>query len=185
MRRKVLSSILAICMIFSLLPTMALAADTTAPTLSSAAIDGTSLVLTYDETLDESSTPDASDFTVSGIAAGSDVSSVAVSGTTVTLTMANAAVFSDTVTISYTPGTNPIQDEAGNQADSLSGESVTNNTVEPDTTAPTLSSATIDGTSLVLTYDETLDESSTPDASDFTVSGIAAGSDVSSVAVSG
>uniref|UniRef100_UPI0025E9A4C5 hypothetical protein n=1 Tax=uncultured Intestinimonas sp. TaxID=1689265 RepID=UPI0025E9A4C5 len=41
-------------------------------------------------------------------------------------------------TISYTPGTNPIQDEAGNQADSLSGESVTNNTPSASTALTSL-----------------------------------------------
>lgn len=128
MRRKVLSNILAICMVFSLLPTMAWAVDSTPPSLSTATIDGASLVLTYNETLDESSTPDASNFTVSGIAAGNEVSSVAVSGSTVTLTMTYAAVSGDTVTISYAPGDSPIKDVNGNNAEALSEEPVTNNT---------------------------------------------------------
>ena len=102
--------------------------DNTAPTLVSAEINGTTLTLTYSETLDDASTPDASDFTVAGITAGNTVSSVAVSGTTVTLTMANAAVDTDTVTVSYTVGTNPIQDVAGNDAAALTTKSVTNNT---------------------------------------------------------
>ena len=109
--------------------------DVTAPALSTATIDGTSLVLTYNENLDTASVPAASDFTVTGIAAGTTVSTVAISGKAVTLTMANAAVAGDSaVKVSYTPGANKIQDAAGNAAAALTNQAVTNNTGAPSKT---------------------------------------------------
>ena len=146
------------------------AADTAAPELSAAAVVGATLTLTYGEALDTASTPAAADFTVQ--ADGSPVSlasvtPVTVSGQTVTLTLASAVTQGQTVTVSYAPGGNPIQDAAGNDAAALTGQAVTNQTVE--TTAPVLSSATVLGATLTLTYGEALDTASIPDAADFTV----------------
>ena len=158
-------------------------ADATAPTLSSATVVGTSLVLTYDENLDSNSTPATTDFEVTVAGSTATVSTVAVSGKTVTLTLASAVSVGDAVTLDYAVGTNPIQDAAGNAAAALTNQSVTNDT--GDTTAPTLSSATVDGTSLVLTYSENLDTNSTPAATDFTVMVAGSTATVSAVAVSG
>ena len=61
------------------------------PGLVSAIVDGTSLVLTYDQDLDTSSTPAASQYTVKvDGGAGAPPSSVSVAGRTVTLTLASA-----------------------------------------------------------------------------------------------
>ena len=153
--------------------------DTTAPTLSSAAVNGTSLTLTYNETLNTTA-PATSAFTLMGTSA--TVSMVSISGSVVTLTLGNGGVLNgETVTLNYTvPGSNPIQDSAGNSAAALSSQSVTNNT--PDTTAPTLSTAAVNGTSLTLTYNETLNTTS-PATSAFTLMGTSA--TVSSVSISG
>ena len=145
-------------------------ADTTAPLLSSATVNGATVTLTYDEALDTASVPAGTDFTVQS--SGSPVSlassdPVAVSGSTVTLTLAAAVTALDTVTLSYTPGTNPIQDAAGNDAGALTNQAVTNSTA--DTTAPLLSSATVNGATVTLTYDEALDTASVPAATDFSV----------------
>ena len=103
-----------------------------------AVVDGTRLTLTYDEALDPNSRPAASDFTVSGGNSARTVSNVAVSGQAVTLTLNSAVEHGETgIRVSYRPGTNPIQDAAGNDALGLSNERVTNNT--GDTTAPTVS----------------------------------------------
>ena len=112
--------------------------DDTAPVLSSASVNGTSLTLTYGEALDPNSRPAASDFTVAGGNSARTVSNVAVSGRAVTLTLDPAVEHGETgIRVSYRPGTNPIQDAAGNDALGLSNERVTNNT--GDTTAPTVS----------------------------------------------
>ena len=116
------------------------AADTTSPSLDSATVDGTSLVLTYDEALDEDSEPAMSAYSVS-VTGGTGVapSSVDVSSMTVTLTLGAAVTSGQTVTVTYTvPTSNPVQDTAGNDAAALTNQSVTNNTNR----APTFASPT-------------------------------------------
>lgn len=103
------------------------AVDTTPPTFSSAQVANAApanIVITMSETL-AAFTPAASAFAVSG---GKTVSSVARSGATVTLTCSAAYAFGDTITVTYTkPGTNMLQDAAGNQTASFGPSAVTNN----------------------------------------------------------
>jgi uncharacterized repeat protein (TIGR02059 family) len=120
--------------------------DTTAPVFASAAVNGTSLVMTYTEanTLDAAHPPSASSFAVMAGGSAVAVNSVAVNAAakTVTLTLASAVGNGQAVTVAYSDPTggndaNAIQDAAGNDAATLSATSVTNNT--PDTTPPTIS----------------------------------------------
>ena len=112
--------------------------DDTAPVLSSASVNGDTLTLTYGEALDGSSRPAPGDFTVAGGDSVRTVSNVGVSAQAVTLSLNPAVEHGETgIRVSYRPGTNPIQDAAGNDALRLSNEPVTNNT--GDTTAPTVS----------------------------------------------
>ncbi len=158
--------------------------DTTVPTLESAAVDGTSLRLNYNEALDTGSTPAVGSFAVDLAGSGQTPTGVAVSGQTVTLTLGTAATAGQTVTLTYTkPGTNPIQDLAGNDADTISNRTITN--VTGDSTVPTVSSATVDGTELVVTFNEALDTASTPATTDFTVSVAGTDKTPSAVEVSG
>lgn len=109
--------------------------DSTVPTLASATVDGTSLVLTFSETLDNETAelPAAADFAVKVADEAVNVSSVAVSNTskTVTLTLASAATAGQDVTCSYTPNAtaaNKIKDIAGNLAAAFEDIEVTNET---------------------------------------------------------
>ncbi len=102
--------------------------DTRPPVLSGATVNGGTLVLAYDETLDGASVPAAGAFAVTAAGSAVAVNGVSVGGSAVTLTLASAVQVNQTVTLDYTPGTNPIQDGAGNDAAALSGRSVTNNT---------------------------------------------------------
>lgn len=105
--------------------------DITAPTLSSATVEDANkdkIVLTYNESLDTGSVPATGDFSVSG---GKSVSSVAIAGAVVTLTVSSAYAYGNTITVSYTKGSNPIQDASGNNAGNLSSQSVTNNISAP------------------------------------------------------
>ena len=105
-------------------------------------VNGTRLTLTYDEALDGGSRPVSGDFTVRVEGARRSVAKVAVSGRELELTLDPAAEHGEAgITVSYTPGTNPIRDAVGNDAEGLSNEPVTNNT--PDTTSPTVSSLAI------------------------------------------
>ena len=94
--------------------------DGVAPVLAAtdpAVVNGATLTLSYDETLDGSSRPLPSAFTVAGGDATRTVTRVQVSGSAVLLTVSPAAEHGETgIRVSYRPGTNPIQDLAGNDA---------------------------------------------------------------------
>lgn len=123
------------------------APDTTPPVFASASVNGTTLTMTYDSTLDATNLPATTDFVVTVGGAGRVINAVAVSGTTVTLTLAVAVLAGETVTVRYTDpsaanDTNAVQDLAGNDAATFSAVNATNNTPAPDITAPTLVSST-------------------------------------------
>ena len=110
--------------------------ETVPPELSTAAVDGAALTLTYNEALDDSSAPAASAFTV--MVGGNDrgVESVDVSGSAVTLTLASAVTPKDEVVVSYaapaSESADRLRDTAGNAAASFTGETVTNETAAQD-----------------------------------------------------
>ena len=146
----------------------------TAPMLSSASVNGTTLTLTYGEPLDGSSTPTTGDFTVSGGDRTRTVTGVRVNGSAVELTLDVGAEHGEAgIQVSYTTGTNPIQDAVGNDARGLSSEAVTNET--PDTTSPTVSRVAITSNSgtdrtyaagdeiqVTVTFSETVEVTGTP-----------------------
>ena len=139
-----------------------------------AVVDGTTLTLTFDEPLDRGSAPEASAFRVAGGDTSRMVTDVALSGSAVLLTLDTAAEHLEAgILVSYTPGTNPIRDVAGNQAEGLSREPVTNET--PDTTSPTVSKLEItsnpgtdrtyaaeDDIQVTVTFSETVEVTGTP-----------------------
>ncbi|HEY9237187.1 MAG TPA: DUF4347 domain-containing protein [Phenylobacterium sp.] len=114
--------------------------DVTAPVFVSAAVNGATLVMTYNEanTLDAVNAPAAGRFAVMADGASVTVNSVAVNAVakTVTLTLQSAVTAGQAVTVAYTDPTggddaSAIQDAVGNDAASLPATSVTNNTVDP------------------------------------------------------
>ena len=114
--------------------------DGVRPAFLSAAVDGSSLTLTYGEALDPGSRPAGGDFTVQVESSGRSVSGVSVSGSVVTLTLDPAVEHGDTgIRANYSPGTRPIRDAVGNDALGLSNRSVTNTTGAPNT-APEITS---------------------------------------------
>ena len=152
---------------------------------SSAVVDGTTLVLTFSESLDGDSVPVNSAFDVQKTEAGAPHSvsvsltgTPSISGRTVTLTLASAVVFGDTVTVSYTkPDSNPLQYAADNQVESFTQRAVTNNTV------PAISSAWVSGSSLTIAFDVSLAAAANLENSAFTVK--VGGSEVSLSATEG
>ena len=114
--------------------------DGVRPAFLSAAVDGSSLTLTYGEALDGGSRPGTGDFTVEVGGTGRSVSAVSVSGSVVTLTLDPAVEHGDTgIRVNYSPGTRPIRDAVGNDALGLSNRPVTNTTGAPNT-APVITS---------------------------------------------
>ncbi len=101
--------------------------DTTAPTLSSAAVNsaGKQLILQFDEQI-SSTTASASNFAVTVAGASRSVSSVAVTSSTVVLTLASAVSPGQSVSVAYTAPSSDsstsnaaIQDSSGNDAASF------------------------------------------------------------------
>ena len=119
------------------------ATDTAAPEFVSAMVSGTRLVLTFNEALDESSTPAAEDFEVQVTPSGGapmrrSVTGVRVSGTTIVLTLASAVRPTDTVTVIYLssesdPG---IGDESDNKVPAFSIPEPVNNDTPASNNAP-------------------------------------------------
>ena len=141
--------------------------------------------MAYNETLDTSSVPATGDFGIGTDGGTQSVTAVGVSGTDVTLTLSPGVASGDAVTVSYTAGAGPIQDIAENEAVDLVNAPVTNNTPAPDTTPPALSTAEVNGSSLVLTYNETLDTNSVPANGDFSIGTDGYAQTVTAVGVSG
>ena len=106
--------------------------DNVPPLLTSATVNGPSLILSYNEALDAASTPAPGDYAIFVNGSPRTVSAVAIGGSAVTLTLTPGVVNGDTVTASYVvPATNPVQDLAGNDAAAFSGQPVTNTTPPP------------------------------------------------------
>ena len=115
--------------------TLYLSIDDTVPLLESAVVDGSTLVLTYHEDLDEDAPVPTSAYQVSVAGgAGAAPSGVAVDGRTVTLTLApaSAPVAGQTVTLTYAKPASPVrsrvQDPSSNEAAALTAQAVDNRT---------------------------------------------------------
>ena len=103
--------------------------------LQSATVDGSTLTLTYNETLDTSVTPPASAFVVNVNEASRSIMGAGVGGSSVLLLLSPAVEAGDTVNVDYTKpsGSDVIKDTQGRQADSFTGQAVTNNTAPAET----------------------------------------------------
>ena len=133
--------------------------DTIIPSVATATINGVALTLTYSEVLDTSSVPASTDYTLaleSGTAPTVNPGGVAISPdrTTLTLTLNEPVASSDVVTLTYTVGTNPVQDEAGNDAAGLIDQTVRNDTPGAILTG-TLTEDTLNGATVTVTLANT------------------------------
>ena len=111
--------------------------DAAPPMQVSAAVRGLSLVLVYDEPLDPASMPATGAYTVTATVGATTtnpaVSEVSIYGIWVTLALDAAPAAGATVTLAYAPpASNPVQDEAGNDAPAFSGQSVRLGPPPPD-----------------------------------------------------
>ena len=120
-----------------------IAIDNTPPTLSSARVNASTLIVTFSENMDASASAKAAnsawDVEVGGT--DRDVSSYTLSDATATLTLASAVSSTDTVTLAYNQPTgtaNKLADLAGNLLATTADDaelSVSNNTGAPTVTA--------------------------------------------------
>ena len=141
----------------------------TVPTVVGSAVSSTKVVLSFSEALDASSEPAPGDFFVFNHQSGMPVtvSDVAVEGSSVVLTLATAASTGNSVEIIYTPGTNPIRDEAGNTVATFSETRTAEGGGKPG--LDTANTPKVDGARVVLTYDKPLDPASLPAPDAFTL----------------
>ena len=166
--------------------------NNTPPAFSSAAVVGDALTVTFDGELDSGSVPAADAFTVTVGGAEVELAAanpVSISGTAVTLNLAEAVLRVQTVTVGYTaPAVKPLRDADGanNPVPGFTGKAVTNDT-PADTTPPRVSGKAVNGTTLTVTFNEALLESSNgiPDANRFGVGVAGTLTTVSNVDVSG
>ena len=104
--------------------------DGVAAELQGAVVRGATLVLTWNEVLDESAKPPAASAFV--VAAGGETRPVAgslVAGSTVTVTLGRAVRHGEVVTVGYTPpAEDPLRDAAGTPAAALAAAAVANET---------------------------------------------------------
>ncbi len=150
------------------------AADTTPPTLTSAAVNGSTLTLTFDETLAAADTTSQGlgiRFSVKGFKKTSEFHNglvpdrITISGATVTLNMAIEYVGGRDVTVIYNrhsshnyAAVTKLRDADGNEVESFR-QVVTNNSPVP--AGPWVESAKVAGTALTLTFNRAMADSET------------------------
>jgi M6 family metalloprotease-like protein/uncharacterized repeat protein (TIGR02059 family) len=110
------------------------AIDTSPPALSAAAVSGSTLTLTFDETLTGS--PPTSAFSIRVDNLSWPVTAVAVDGNGVTLTLVLAVDGGQTVTVSSTSTAGALADAAGNAVAAIADRPVTNSSPPPPTPSP-------------------------------------------------
>lgn len=151
--------------------------DTTAPTLSSVSIDSASpgvVVLTYSETLNTTAPPAASAYVFSG---GATAQSVAfANGNQIRVTFTPVLGAGSSRTVAYVvPGTNPVRDPSNNPAAAFAAQTFSLPANPPaDTTPPTLVSVAFDAAESAgrvrLIYSESLNTTTTPPNTAYTIS---------------
>ena len=141
---------------FSDEPVANAAADTTPPTLSAAAVDGATLTLTFSEPLDTTSVPTGRAFRMQVLPLGRFMrgadSAVTINGNKVTVTLPEPVPPDlDVETRYYKPDEgDKLRDLFGNEAETTTVIRAAN------LTPPTLSGASVNGTTLRLTFNEVL-----------------------------
>ena len=149
------------------------------PAVIAASVNGATLTLTFSKDLDTTAAPPASAFSVSGTDATTSVTAAGFKtgdATKVELTLSPAVSHGDSgITVSYTKGTNPLKDASGQEAASFTGHAVTN------ATPPSVTGASVNGSTLTITFSEDLNTSTKPPASAFSVGGTDATTSVTAV----
>ena len=141
--------------------------DTTPPVIESREINGTTLTVTFNERLDESSVPPANQFSAFIGGVGQAATGIQVDRNVVTLTITAARHGQSVTDFRYTKPTGqnvmPLRDLSGNEVATMTRQPVTNNT------PPAFASAAVDGATLTITFDGALDPDSVPSGDAFGV----------------
>ena len=129
-------------------------------TVATSGSEMSTVVLYFDETLDEFSVPATGNFVVTvGTNSGVSPDSVAIVSNAVVLTLNSAIASGTTVKVAYTRGASPILDLADNAVPTFPAAKVLTAT---GTGKPELQSTSVAGARLLLTYDKPLDPGKEP-----------------------
>jgi len=156
--------------------------DTIIPQLQTATGSGNKIVLTYNEGLSTTNQPANNQFSVLAAKIPVFVTDVAVVGNKVTLTLASALSVNQNVTVSYVPGSTGISDLNGNRAGYINIQNVTLSAVSA---VPEISSATITGDTLNVTFVKNMISNSIFSSSQFAVRADGSNIGIQSASVSG
>ena len=142
-------------------------AQTAAPEVSTSTVNGSTLGLVFDQSLDDMSVPGLEAFFVEVSRLERSVTEVSIEESTVQLKLDSAVQAGQVVSVAYTPpDTAPLQSSEGTDVESFHIESVTNSTTS---TQPVASTAVVNGSEVVITFSEELDAGSPPLAEDWSV----------------
>ncbi|KAI7261907.1 hypothetical protein KC345_g9617 [Hortaea werneckii] len=133
--------------------------DTAVPVFQTATGAGNKIILAYNEGLSSTGLPLNSQFSVLVGNTPNYVTGVSVSSNQVTLTLQSALTVNQYTTVSYVPGSAGLSDLNGNRAAYLNLQpvSVTGST---GTTVPDISSATVSGDEITVTFSKNMQASS-------------------------
>lgn len=140
--------------------------DSAMPKPKDGYISGYSVVLNFENTLQDVSSYAYRQFTVKQDGVTTSVTSITQSGSTIILNLSRPAVTNAVVKVSYTPGAYPLQDFRGLDIAGFTDFFVRN---FDDTRPPQFKGAQGSGSKVVLTYDEALDPANVPIKSQFSV----------------
>jgi len=164
-------------------PFQTIGSDAAAPVVSSAAMSGSSsIVLTFNESLDPNSVPSPANFYVTVNNFPRAVTAVAINGAAMTLTLQSGVSAGQAIKLSYSVGAAPIQDLSGNQAASIVSVDVTNT---PDSTLPRPIAGTANGAAVTLQFSEPLQDLHANAYSQFAITAGGSSIPVSTAAVTG
>ncbi|MCD9022291.1 Ig-like domain-containing protein [Cohnella silvisoli] len=141
-------------------------ADTTLPRPLSGTASGTIVSLNFNKPLAALGSSAKDQFYVVWGGQVTSVTSISLSGSTLLLTLPSVTSTTTAISVSYSPGSYPLRDLAGNPVSSFSNFQILN---PYDVTAPSLTSATAIANKITLTYNEALRSTVNPVLSSFSV----------------
>ncbi|AJY74522.1 Ig-like domain-containing protein [Paenibacillus beijingensis] len=154
--------------------------DQTQPKLLGGSVNGSMATLQFNEALAAADPNTRNQFTINVGGYNYGISELTVSGSTLSLKLAGAVTTGDSAYVSYTPGTAPLKDTAGNILQPI-GKFYVQNML--DKVRPVLSGITVSGAKLILAYNEGLNPDNVPYKSQFSVMVNGSPAAISSVAV--
>lgn len=132
-----------------------LGGDTTPPSIIKTEVSGNTIRIVYNELLKETLNPSPASYYVTVAGNARNINSVKVEGNVVFLTLSSSVTNNQQVLVSYSKGrTGQIQDLTGNEAPDFANRVATNGFTEAN---PVVTSSSYSGSTITLTFSETLD----------------------------